>query len=262
VSVATGAVRGTIVWRGFRVWQRNRDAFSRAWKLEVGGIAIEPFVLLVAIGFGLGAYIDRVAGTSYAEFLAPGIIASYAMFHATMDSTWGAYLRMETHHVYEAMLFTPLGPGDIVVGEVMWSATRAVLSGTAVLVAAAMFGLVDSPLAVVAVPVAYLIGVTFASIGMIVTATISTLGAMNNYFTLFILPMFYVSGVFFPLDRLPEAVRLAAWALPLTPGAALTRGLVAGDLSWLMLLWVLELAAFSLIALWLASVLMRRRLIK
>jgi lipooligosaccharide transport system permease protein len=194
--------------------------------------------VLVAIGFGLGAYIDSVAGMSYAEFLAPGLVASYAM------------------------LFTPLGPEEIVVGEVMWSATRAVLSGPAVLVVAAMFGLVDSPLAVLAIPVAYLIGVTFGSISMIVTAAVSTLGAMNNFYTLFILPMRYVSGVFFPLDRVPEAVRVAAWALLLTPGAALTRGLVAGDLSCLMLLWVLELVAFSVVALWLASVLMRRQLIK
>ena len=96
---------------------------------------------------------------------------------------------------------------------------------------------------------------------MILTATATTIGAMNNFFTLFILPMFYVSGVFFPLDRLPDAVQTAAWALPLTPGAALVRGLVTGDPSWPMVLWVLELLAFTGVALVVASALMRRRLI-
>ena len=104
-------LRSTVLWGGFRVWQRNRDAFIRAWKVEIGGIAVEPFIMLVTIGFGLGAYIQDIDGQSYAEFLAPGVIAGYAMFHASFDSTYGAYLRMETHNIYEAVLFTPWAPG-------------------------------------------------------------------------------------------------------------------------------------------------------
>jgi lipooligosaccharide transport system permease protein len=256
------AVQQTTVWRGFRVWQRNRDAFLRSWKVEVGGIAIEPFIMLVALGLGLGAYIQQIDGRSYAQFLAPGVIASYAMFHATFDSTFGAYLRMESHHVYEAILFTPLDPEDIVLGEVMWGATRSLMSGTAVLLGATAFGLVGSPMAIFAIPVAYLIGLTFASIAMIMTATATTIGAMNNFFTLLIIPMFWVSGVFFPLENLPEIVQTLSWVLPLTPAAALVRGLVTGDLSPWMLAWALELLAFLGVALWLAGWFMRRRLIK
>ena len=262
MSSITHSVQGTVAWGGFRVWQRNRDAFLRSWSVEVGGIAIEPFIMLIAVGFGLGSYIQGIGDLTYAEFVAPGIVASYAMFHATLDSTYGAYVRMETHHIYEGILFTPLGPEDIVVGEVIWSATRAVLSSTWVLVAAAMFGLLGSPWAVLAIPAAYLTGMVIASIGLVVTATATSIGAMNNFFTLFILPMFWVSGVFFPLERLPEAVRTASWALPLTPSAALIRGLVAGELSWTMLAWALELLAFTVVFLRLAAFFMRRRLIK
>lgn len=262
MSTLALAFQQTPIWGGFRVWQRDRDAFLRSWHVEIGGIVIEPFILLVAIGFGLGSYIGDIGEESYAEFLAPGLVASYAMFHSTFDSTWGAYMRMETHHVYEAMLFTPLGPRDIVVGEVLWSATRGILSSTSVLAVAAAFGLVDSPLAVLAIPCAYLVGLMIASIGMIVTATANSIGALSNFFTLFILPMFYVSGIFFPLDRLPEGVQIAAWALPLTPAAALVRGLVTGDASWWMLLWALEMMAFCIVGLALASMFLRRRLIK
>jgi lipooligosaccharide transport system permease protein len=230
--------------------------------VEVGGIAIEPFIMLVALGFGLGSYIQDFGELSYAEFLAPGVVASYAMWHASFDSTYGAYLRMESHHIYEAILFTPLGPEDIVMGEILWSGTRGVLSSFAVLVVAAAFGLVGSPMAVLAIPAAFLVGLMFASISMVMTATATTIGAMNNFFTLFLLPLFWVGGVFFPLDRLPEAVQRASWALPLTPAVALIRGLMTGDLSWWMLAWTLELLAFGLVALWLASRLMRRRLIK
>ena len=255
-------LQDTLLWRGFRVWQRNRDAFRRAWRVELGGIAIEPFVMLVAVGFGLGVYIREIDGVGYAQFLAPGVVASYAMFHATFDNTYGAYLRMDTHHIYDAMLFTPLSPQDIVAGEVMWGATRGALSALAVLVAASAFGLITSPWAVLVVPAAYLIGLMFASIAMILTATATTIGAMNNFFTLFLLPMFYVSGVFFPLHQLPGPVQGASWALPLTPAVALTRSLATGEPSWWSLAWAGELLAFALVAFCLAALLMRRRLIK
>lgn len=261
-ATISAAVRRTPFWGGAKLWQRNRDAAARAWKVEIGGLFVEPFILLVAMGFGLGSYVDNIGERSYAQFVAPGIIASYAMFHATFDATYGAYLRMESHHIFEAMLFTPMEPRDIVVGEVMWGATRATLSAVAVLIAAAAFGLISSPLALLTIPVAYLVGVVFASMAMMLTATATTIGAMNNFFTLFLLPMFYVSGTFFPLDRLPEIVQRVAWIMPLTPANSLMRGLAFGELSPWMLLWTAELVAFGAISLFAASRLMRRRLVK
>lgn len=255
-------MQGTILWGGFRVWQRNRDAFFRSWRVEVGGITVEPFVMLVALGFGLGSYIQGFGASSYAVFLAPGVLASYAMWHSTFDSTYGAFLRMETHHIYEAVLFTPLGPEDIVLGEILWSATKGVISAVFVLIVAAIFGWVGSPFALLALPAAFLIGLMFAAIAMVTTATVPTIGAMNNFYTLFILPMFWLGGVFFPLGRLPDAVQLASWVLPLTPAVALVRGLMNGEFSVWMALWTLEIAAYGLLALYLASFFMRRRLIK
>ena len=139
---------------------------------------------------------------------------------------------------------------------------NAMFSGAVVLAVASAFGLVNSPLAILAIPCAYLIGLTMSSMAMILTATATTIGAMNNFYTLFVLPMFYVSGVFFPLDHLPESVRALSWVLPLTPAAALTRGLVTGNTSWFMVLWALELLAFAAVSLLVASYFMRRRLVK
>ena len=127
---------------------------------------------------------------------------------------------------------------------------------------AACFGLISSPLAVLAIPCAHLIGLTVASIALVLTATASTIGAMNNFFTLFIIPMFYVSRVFFSLDHVPHTVKMLSRALPLTLAAALTRGLVSADLTWSMVLWELQLLAISVVALCVASFFMHRRLIK
>lgn len=255
-------MQNTVLWGGFRVWQRHRDAFLRSWRVEVGGIAVEPFLMLIALGFGLGVYVESFDGLTYAQFVVPGVLASYAMFHATFDSTYGAYLRMDTHHIYEAILFTPLGPEDIVLGEVLWGATRAAMTGVAVLMAALVFTLVESPLAVLSIPAAFLIGVAFASLAMVLTAAAKSIGTMNNFFTLFLTPMFLFSGVFFPLDRLPEGVQVLVCVLPLTPAVALVRGLVTGEISWLIGVWVLQLLGFSFVAFWVAARLMRRRLMK
>ena len=262
MTAITQAVQKTVVWGGFRVWQRNRDAFQRSWSVEIGGMAVEPFLFLLAIGYGLGKYVQSFDGVSYAEFVAPGILGMYAMMHATFDTSYGSYLRMELHHVYDAILFTPLEPEDIVVGEVMWGATRSVLTGVAVLVAMSVFGLAGSPMAVAVIPVAFLIGVAIGSLSMTFTAVAPSIGSLTNFFTLFISPMSFFCGVFFPLDRLPAAAQVGAWALPLTPGVALIRGFSAGDLSWMMLAWVLELVVFSVVGLTMASILMRRRLVK
>jgi lipooligosaccharide transport system permease protein len=169
---------------------------------------------------------------------------------------------METHHVYEAILFTPLEPEDIVMGEVIWGATRSVLTGVAVLVAILVFGLVDSPMAIAVIPSAFLIGVAVGSLAMTYTAVAPSIGSLNNFFTLFVVPMSFFCGIFFPVDRLPAAAQVAAWALPLTPGVALIRGFTAGDLSWMMLLWVLELVVVAAVGLTMASILLRRRLVK
>lgn len=252
----------TAIMGGFRVWQRNRDAFLRGWKVEIGGIAIEPFIILIAMGFGLGSYIEDFGDLTYAEFVAPGLLASYAMWHASFDSTFGAYLRMETHHVYDAMLFTPLGPFDIVIGEAIWSASRSVLTGSALLLAATIFGLVSSPLALLALPAAFLVGLAFAAISMTITASVKTIGSINNFFTLILTPMFFFSGVFYPTGRLPETVQIVSWSLPLTASVALIRGFLTGSISWWMIVWILELLFITGGFCWLSTILLRRRLIK
>ena len=256
------SLRGTALWGGVRVWQRNRDVFMRSWALDCGGLVVEPFFIVLAMGFGLGLYIDSIEGLPYGDFVAPGILAGYAMYHASFDQTFGAYLRLETHHIYDAMLSTPLGPQDIVVGEVLWGATRSLMTGGAVLCVAAVFGLVGSPLAVLALPAAWLVGVAFGCIGMTLTASVRSLGAIENYFTVILTPMFMFSGIFFPLDELPLGVRIVSWVLPLTPGVELARGLFTGQLSGWMALWALELVGYALVFYLLAARLMTRRLIR
>ena len=132
-------------YRAAKVWQRNRDVFLRLWKTELGGIIAEPIVILTALGFGLGAYVESIDGKTYAEFVAPGIIASYAMFHAVFECTFSTYLRMETHMIFDGIIVTPVSVEDLVMGEVAWGATRSTLTATSILAFTYVLGTVSSP---------------------------------------------------------------------------------------------------------------------
>src|SRR4030042_1221070 len=131
-------------WRFLRLWQRNRDVFFRLWHSEAPGSIAEPIIVLLAFGLGLGAYVGVVSGQDYIAFIAPGIIASYAMFSATFECTYGTFIRMEHQYTFDAILATPLNVEDVTAGEIFWGATRSAMTGSIILVIAAAFQLVPS----------------------------------------------------------------------------------------------------------------------
>jgi lipooligosaccharide transport system permease protein len=248
-------------WNFIRVWQRNRDVFFRLWRSEAPSFVAEPIIILVAMGLGLGAYIGLVDGQQYIEFIAPGIIASYAMFSANFECTYGSFVRMEYQKTYDAIIATPLSIEDVTAGEIFWGATRSFMTGTVILVIAAAFQLVPSPWALAIPALAFLEGIMFASIAILFTSIVPTIYSFNYYFTLFITPMFFFSGVFFPLSSFPEIVQTLSWIAPLTPVVHLTRALISGefhpDLLWALVFIIVLTALFFCVSL----VTMRRRLI-
>ena len=247
-------------WRFIRMWQRNRDVFLRLWHAEAPGFVAEPVLILLAMGLGLGAYVGLVDGQRYIEFITPGIIASYAMFSASFECTYGSFWRMEHQRTYDAIIATPLNVEDVIAGEIFWGATRSLMTGTIILIIAAAFQLVHSPWALLIPIITFLEGIMFASIAILFTSIVPAIYSFNYYFTLFVTPMFFFSGVFFPLTSFPEIVRTLSWVVPLTPVVHLTRALFNGELQ-LSLLWALALIiVLTLVFFSISLVTMRRRL--
>ncbi|MFC1911012.1 ABC transporter permease [Chloroflexota bacterium] len=247
-------------WRFVRVWQRNRDVFLRLWHSEAPGFIAEPVIVILTMGLGLGAYIGLIGGQEYIEFIVPGIIASYAMYSATFECSYGSYVRMEYQKTFDVILATPLGANDVIAGEVFWGATRSVLTGTVILAIASAFQLVHSPWAILIPVVSLMQGIVFASIALLFTSFIPAIYSFNYFFTLFITPMFFFSGVFFPLSSFPEIVQDLSWLAPLTPAVVLTRALVNGDISASLLLPFGILLGFIILFFSLALYRMKRRL--
>jgi lipooligosaccharide transport system permease protein len=247
-------------WRFIRVWQRNRDVFFRLWHSEAPGSIAEPIIILLAMGAGLGAYVGLVDGQRYIEFIAPGIIASYAMFSASFECTYGSFVRMEYQKTYDAIIATPLSVEDVIAGEIFWGATRSLMTGALILAIAAAFQLVHSSWALAILPLAFLEGIMFASIAMLFTSFAPAIYSFNYFFTLFITPMFFFSGVFFPLTSFPHIVQTLSWIAPLTPVVNLSRALISGEFH-LGLLWALGLIiALTVVFFYAAMFRMKRRL--
>jgi lipooligosaccharide transport system permease protein len=246
-------------YRSLRVWQRNRDVFFKLWHTEVPGFFAEPVLILLAMGIGLGTYV--VLGSSYLEFIAPGILAAYAMFSSASECTYGSFVRMKHQRTFDAIISTPVNMEDVVTGEIFWGATRSLLTTGAILIVIAAFGLVHSFWALLTIPLSIAAGLMFSSIALAVTSIAPSIYTFNYFFTLFITPMFFFSGVFFPLDAFSPTVQKLCWVSPLTPVADLARALVSGNPgegAW----WGLAII-FGLTAIFfpLALLLMRRRLL-
>lgn len=189
------------------VFYRNYLAWLRYYKSSVLLNFGEPLTNLLAFGFGLGAYIARMDGVSFASFIGPGLLAVTAMNAVTFDMTFEAYDRLNTHGVYSAMLTTPLSAQDIVGGEFLWEAFRSIMYGMIFLVVLLAMGLVHSWWALlIPVPLVFA-GILFAAPALWVSTRARTHEQLFYYFTLVITPMFMFSGVFFPLHRLPGVGR-------------------------------------------------------
>lgn len=245
----------------WRVWQRNWDVFMRLWRVELWPGFLEPVIILLAMGFGLGAFVQPISGQSYLQFIAPGLVASSAMFSASFECTYGSYIRMSFQKTYDAILATPVMVEDVVTGEVLWGATRALFSGGVVLVVITAFGLVQSPAALLVLALLFLQGLAFSSLSLFFTGLAPSIYTFNYYFTLFITPLFFFSGIFFPLEQLPAVFQTISWFTPLTHAVNLYRALVLGQVFW-DLAWDLAwLLMFTGIFMVLCQVVMRRRLI-
>ena len=245
-----------------RVWERNFQVFTKHWVGAVLAYFADPIFYLTIFGIGLGGYIGGIQGESYLEFIAPGIIFGTAMVTVCMECTYGSFTRMEIQKTFEAIIATPVSIDDVIVGEILWGASKGLLTAAIIFLVVASLRLFHSPLVILIFPLVALEGVLLSSISLIVTSFASTYEYVNYYYALFMAPAFYLSGIFFPLERFPTWLQHIAYLSPMTPlvilARALNRGVVAGWM-WGPLAWLLFLAGVSSA---LAVVLMKRRLIK
>lgn len=225
-----------IVHRRRRAWhliERNYLTAKRSWLVLLSGFA-EPVFYLFAVGTGIGQLVGNVTGpdgqpVTYAQYVAPALLAASAMNGAVFESTFNIFFKLRFQKTYDGVLSTPMEPGDIAVGEVSYSLMRGGVYAIGFLAIAWLFGLLLTPLAVLALPAALLIGFAFAAVGM-AASTFMKSWQDFDLVTLVTLPLFLFSATFYPLSVYPEPLQWVARLSPLYHGVELVRAFMLGHL--------------------------------
>jgi lipooligosaccharide transport system permease protein len=242
------------------VWQRELTLYRRLWPSTILSTLFDPILYLLAMGFGLGAYISGVGTGSYAEFIAPGMVATAALQGAAYESAWNAYVRIFVERSYEAMMTTPAELEDVIAGEALWATSRAALASSIVLLVVATFGLIPSWWALLIPLVAAVGGLMFTVMGLCYTVGRQHMDQLTFMFTLGVTPMFLFSGIFFPISGLPAWAQALAWMSPLFHLVTVVRALATGALAWQLLLHIAWMLTLTLTLWGIPARVLRRRL--
>jgi len=223
----------------------------------------EPLMWLVAFGYGLGALVGEVSldgqQVPYIIFLASGSVCMSAMNAATFEALYSAFSRMHVQKTWDGIMNAPVRLDDVLLAEMLWAAFKALFTASAILCVMLALGIVQSWKVLLAWPILVVVGITFSCLALIFNALAKGYDFFTYYFTLFLTPMMFLSGVFFPLDNLPVAVRWLAMALPLTQAVALVRPLFMDQWPSHALLHLGVLAAYASVAWVIALHLTRKR---
>jgi lipooligosaccharide transport system permease protein len=220
--------------------------YRRTWRSSALSTLVLPLMTMLGFGLGVGAYVKTgIDGTTYLDWIVPGLIASTAAQTALGEATWPVMSSFEWMRVYFAQAAAPLRIADILGGHLAFMMFRVLVSVTAFVLVAACFGTLHSVWVLAVLPLSALVGLSVAAPVVAYTASIHSDSYLAILFRFAVLPMSLFSGVFFPVESLPTLLRWVAYALPLWHGVDLTRAATLGQNPGVAGLWhVLYLLAW------------------
>jgi lipooligosaccharide transport system permease protein len=233
--------------RVYSVWYRHILVYVK--NIFSNGIPpfLEPLLFLAGVGIGLGSFVGEINGIPYVTYLAAGIIAPPAMFTAAYECTFGTFIRLEFDKVYDGMIAASITVEDLFIGEILFCGTKGLFFSSAVLAVLSIFGLIDSLTAIFSVLVGFFTGMMFAALSLLVTSFVNNINHFNFYFTGFITPTFFLSGIVFPLNTLPKFAEMLAQVFPLVHSVNLMRAFCFNKYELFLIFDFLYIIAFVLV---------------
>jgi lipooligosaccharide transport system permease protein len=249
--------------RWWPVFLRNLLVWRKLFWPSLLGNTADPLISLVAFGYGLGTLVGTVpwqgVAMPYLVFVASGYMCTSAMNAASFEILYSGYSRMAVQKTWDGIMNAPITLDDVVMSELLWATFKAVFTSLAILGVMAALGIVKHPQVFLALPIVALTAFSFACMGLIFTALAKGYDFFTYYFTLFLTPMMFTSGIFFPRTQLPPIMQTITDWLPLTAAVELVRPLFVGQMPQAPMRHVLVLVVFGALALWLGLALIRKR---
>jgi lipooligosaccharide transport system permease protein len=213
------------------VFEHQIVAYRRLWRGTLASTFLLPVLFLLAMGLTVGRYVDarsHLLGVSYLDYIAPGVLASTALQTAVFESSYPVFSSFMWSRTYHSMRASPVAVTDMIVGHIGYILVRVLTSAVGFLIVMWAFGAVHSPWGLAALPAAVLMGLATAAPVFAYSASIGNDGLFAVLFRFAVIPMTLFAGVFFPVQSLPLAPRLLAYASPLWHGVELCRAATLG----------------------------------
>ena len=227
---------------------RNWTVYRKDFLANISPTLADPALMLTALGVGLSPFIGKIGTLSYAEYLAPGMVATTVLFTAFFECSYGFYVRMTFENVFKAMLTTPIGVREVVIGEFLWVFIRAGLMAAGVGIVLVVMGLLPNPWAVLAFPmIGGLLGVPCGAIGLLAASFVRNINQFQSVYSFLIAPIYFLSGIFFPLGA-GSVLGIISYASPFAHGVILLQHCAWGTLTVsVFLIHTAALLAFTLV---------------
>lgn len=205
---------------------RNWTVYKKDLISNISPTVADPALIMVSLGLGLGAFITNVEGMSYMQFLAPGLTVATSLFTSFFESSYGFYVRMTYENVFKAMLTTPIGVPEVVMGEMFWVGLKGAVMAVGVAIVLALFGMMTNPWLIPALSiVGFLVALPCGAMGLLATALVNNINQFQTVYSFIIAPLYFLSGIFFPIDQMAPIVRIVAEFFPLIHGVRLAQSL-------------------------------------
>ena len=254
--------RPSLFTRLYSVWYRHMRVYTRHLFSNGFPPFLEPLLFLVGIGLGLGKYItESMEGLKYIEFLGTGLLVTSAMFTASFECTFGTFIRLEFEKVYDGMLAAPITVNNLIIGEMIWAGVKGLFFSFSVLCILTIFGITKMPYSLLTPLIGFMTAVMFSTLALFITSFVKTINHFNFYFTGILSPMFFFSGVVFPISNLPAPIRPIAEALPLTHSVRLVRAICLNNYHWKLTGDLAYIIIFSLVMGFFAVRRLKKRLV-
>lgn len=210
----------------YLVCHRNWTVYKKDFISNTSPTLADPALILVSLGLGLGGFVAQIEGHTYMQFLAPGLAVATALFTSFFESSYGFYVRMTYENVFKAMLTTPIGAAEVVLGELIWVGFKGALMSIGVALVLAFCGLMTSPMLLpLAALVGFLVAVPCGAIGLLATGLVNNINQFQSVYSFLIAPMFYLSGIFFPFQQINPWIQGVAKVFPLIHGVELSQAI-------------------------------------
>ncbi|MGE3608405.1 MAG: ABC transporter permease [Bacteriovoracaceae bacterium] len=208
------------------ITHRNWMVYRKDLLANISPTFADPAFTMLSLGLGLGTYLNNVEGMSYMKYLAPGLAVSTALFTSFFESSYGFFVRMNYDNVFQAMLTTPIGVPEIVLGEMIWVGIKGAIMSTSVAIVLSAFGLMANPILIPLIGlIGFLVALPCGAMGLLATAMVHNINQFQTVYSFIIAPLYFLSGIFFPISKMHPVLKILAEFFPLIHGVRLSQAI-------------------------------------